>query len=247
MNESHIVELFSSIQGEGLLVGERQIFVRFSGCNVRCDYCDTLHEGITDCQVEEVPGQRNFIAISNPITNDILIEHIAKWCSSWPSMHHSVSVTGGEPLLHNGFLAKWLPGLRELLPVCLETNGILHEALIDVLDSLDYISMDIKLPSSSGLSGLWHDHEMFLRLAARKNVSVKCVISEGTEVGEIESACSIISSVDQSIPLILQPVTLKNGAIGISSQHILSLHYAATKQLQHVRVIPQLHKVINML
>ncbi|MDX9694125.1 MAG: 7-carboxy-7-deazaguanine synthase QueE, partial [Methanothermobacter sp.] len=36
-----IMEVFSSIQGEGLLVGCRQIFIRFAGCNLNCKYCDT--------------------------------------------------------------------------------------------------------------------------------------------------------------------------------------------------------------
>ena len=36
-----IIEVFSSIQGEGLLIGRRQIFVRFAGCNLNCNYCDT--------------------------------------------------------------------------------------------------------------------------------------------------------------------------------------------------------------
>ena len=39
--KTHINEVFSSIQGEGTLIGRRQVFIRFSGCNLDCNYCDT--------------------------------------------------------------------------------------------------------------------------------------------------------------------------------------------------------------
>lgn len=39
--KAYVSEVFSSIQGEGKLLGRRQIFVRFSGCNLNCNYCDT--------------------------------------------------------------------------------------------------------------------------------------------------------------------------------------------------------------
>lgn len=40
-NKTKIREIFTSIQGEGLYIGVKQLFIRFCGCNLKCDYCDT--------------------------------------------------------------------------------------------------------------------------------------------------------------------------------------------------------------
>lgn len=44
MIKANINEIFASIQGEGRYVGEKQLFVRFSSCNLKCAYCDTQHQ-----------------------------------------------------------------------------------------------------------------------------------------------------------------------------------------------------------
>ena len=56
--EAQLIEVFSSIQGEGLLVGCRQIFLRFALCNLDCDYCDTPFAPQAACRIEDAPGAR---------------------------------------------------------------------------------------------------------------------------------------------------------------------------------------------
>ncbi len=243
-----LIELFSSIQGEGLLVGLRQAFVRFSGCNLACAYCDT--ESTTpshSCQLERTPGRRDFLTIDNPVPLERVISLLRGWQKGWPGIHHSVSITGGEPLLNHEVLLEWLPRLRDIFPICLETNGVLPKALEQLISHVDYVSMDIKLPSACGSETLWTQHRDFLRIASRKDVFVKTVVDSTTEDWEIVRTCEIISEIAREIPLILQPVTGKDGSVGISALKLLELQETASGFLKEVRVIPQTHKFIGQL
>lgn len=242
-----LVEVFSSIQGEGLLVGLRQIFIRFSGCNLTCRYCDTETALTPFCQMEGTPGRRDFIQMENPVSLQRLANLIDGWQHGWPGIHHSISITGGEPLLRHQTLQGFLPVLRQFLPIYLETNGLLHQELALLIDHLDYVSMDIKLPSTSGYVDKWRDHEEFLRLAAAKNTYVKAVIGNDTEDWEIIRAAELIASVNSSIPLILQPFTDRDGKINMPALKMLELQETANRYLREVRVIPQTHKFIGQL
>jgi organic radical activating enzyme len=240
---AHLIELFSSIQGEGLLVGLRQIFIRFHGCNLRCAYCDTeITQAPSFCRIETTPGRRDFIEAANPVFLDRLVSLLGNWARGWPGIHHSISITGGEPLLNLQILMEWLPELRKYLPIYLETNGVLHEALSCLINILDYISMDIKLPSTSGCTDLWECHKDFLQIAAQKSVFVKIVTSDATEVWEIERALKTVATVSREIPVILQPVTLSDGSIGISPFRMLEFQEIACNFVTEVRIIPQTHK-----
>jgi len=60
VNKANILEIFSSIQGEGIYIGYRQLFIRFSGCNLGCKYCDTDFSESEICKIEICPGSGNF-------------------------------------------------------------------------------------------------------------------------------------------------------------------------------------------
>lgn len=244
----YISEIFSSIQGEGMLAGRRQIFIRLAGCNLDCKYCDTELEKTASCRVETRPGSAVFNHLPQPLSLQVLLGIINDWIIVLPGAHHSVSITGGEPLLSADILASWLPEIRKLLPIHLETNGTLHIALEKVIQHTDYISMDIKLPSTAGCSEhLWDLHSLFLKAALKHNVSVKIVIGDDTSEDEIQQVCAIIEEDELTIPLFLQPVTLPSGNVGISATHILHLQEVASNHLPNVRVIPQMHKLLGAL
>ncbi|QXE91149.1 7-carboxy-7-deazaguanine synthase QueE [Geomonas subterranea] len=246
--QAPLVECFSSIQGEGVLVGLRQVFIRFSGCNLNCNYCDTpgMSAVPDQCQLELTPGRRDFFKVPNPVPLERVATLIESWTAAWPGIHHSISVTGGEPLLFGTLLEEWLPVLKKLLPIYLETNGTLPDALAPLIPHLDSIGMDIKLPSSSGSPELWDQHHAFLEVAAMKDVFVKIVVSQGTEDWEIQRSCAMIAAVDPAIPLILQPMTRDDGSIGIDALRTLELQELCSS-LREVRVIPQTHKFMGQL
>jgi len=249
MNDQvHISEIFSSIQGEGYLAGRRQIFIRLAECNLVCSYCDTDHARQESCRIETGPGSTEFSHLQQPLQPGYVLQVIQEWCTTLPGAHHSISLTGGEPLLYADRLVSWLPDLRQVLPIHLETNGTMHLALEQVIGLVDYVSMDMKLPSTSGCTEhLWGLHREFLRASYGRNVSVKVVIGNTTTLEEIEQVCSIITDVDRLTPLFLQPLTDAAGGVGIRVTHMLRLQEAASARLPDVRVIPQMHRMLGAL
>lgn len=240
-----VTEIFSSIQGEGLLAGCRQIFVRFFGCNLKCSYCDTiLTEEPAFCRVETVPGRGLFTYLPNPLSSQDIVKVLETLAVS---LHHSISLTGGEPLMHPAAIKELAPSLTGTRRgIYLETNGTLPDELSQVIDLVDIIAMDFKLPSVSGLPPLWEKHRRFLEIAATKETFVKVVAAEQTTSRELEHAAGIIKSTAPGVPLVIQPLT-SGGAMGISSGHLSELQRQALKVLDDVRVIPQTHKLMGML
>lgn len=245
---ANLIEIFSSIQGEGAQIGLRQVFIRFFGCNLSCEYCDTnLGVDAACCRIEQTPGRSDFREVANPVDMSSVISHLHQWEHNWPKAHHSISLTGGEPLLHLDVLHRWLPEFRKMLPVHLETNGVLALALARIIHDLDYISMDIKLPSSSGEVDLWEHHRQFLEVAAQAEVSVKTVVNSKTEKWEIERAARMIAAVDLTIPLIIQPETADDLSIKITPDLLFEFQEIASAVIPEVRIIPQTHRFIGLL
>ncbi len=255
---ARLVEVFSAIQGEGLNVGTRQIFIRFAFCDLRCHFCDSAHtwNAPATCRIERSPGRRDFEIHSNPVPLPILLEWIER--QNIPSLHDSISLTGGEPLLHAAFLVEFLPQLRNVtaLPIYLETGGHRPEQLAMILPYLDSVGMDLKLPSTSG-ENRWQEHAKFLQLCYESQVEVfvKIIISKQTDPGELERSASLVAQVSPSIPVFLQPVTplpaseqlTENPVLAPSPEQVLMWQALMKRFVKQVRVIPQTHKMLNQL
>lgn len=244
--DGQVLEIFSSIQGEGLLVGCRQVFLRLAGCNLDCGYCDTPFAPQPNCRIEDGPGSGNFISLKNPLALDTLIATLHGWIGQRPGIHHSISLTGGEPLHQAAVLGEWLPALRELLPTYLETNGTLPQALEPLLPHLDWIAMDVKLASVTGVTTPWAAHREFLQLAASRQCFVKVVVGEQTPIEEVTAAAQLVAKGAPQCELILQPET-RDGRIGLTPRQLLDLQGAASRHHRRVRIIPQTHRFVGLL
>ena len=175
-----INEVFYSIQGEGKWTGFPNIFIRTTGCNLRCSYCDTKYayeQGI-EKTIQE-------------ITKEIKKYNCKKIC-----------ITGGEPLLQEDTIELIKHLLNFKYSVIVETNGSLK---IDPLKDKKklIISLDIKTPSSK-----MHE-KMFLKninILTKKD-QIKFVI---TNKKDFEFAKKIIHKFEPKCDVFFQPVWKTN-------------------------------------
>ena len=219
-----VAEIFDSVQGEGLYVGEKQIFVRFFGCNLTCKYCDTKLTHFKEYDPKE------------------LFDEIKVYKDNY----HSISFTGGEPLLHNEFLKEVLKltkasGFRNYL----ETNGTLPGELENVIEHIDIVAMDVKLPSSTGMGDFWETHERFLRIASRKEVFIKAIICSSTKEEDLRLIFEMIKNVNKAVMLVLQPNALEKDEL--LAGKLEDFRNICFQEKISTCIIPQIHKIMGLL
>ncbi|NKE35666.1 7-carboxy-7-deazaguanine synthase QueE [Natronococcus sp. JC468] len=170
-----INELFYSLQGEGTLAGVPSVFVRTSGCNLRCWFCDSYHTSW------------------EPTHARMSLEEILAEVDSHPADH--VVLTGGEPLLHEGSVA-----LLEALDArgyhtTVETNGTIHrEAPIDLASISPKLESSTPTPDRDPKGeGEWEqrhedarvDLEALAALVEDYDVQLKFVVTDECDMSEI--------------------------------------------------------------
>ena len=218
-HNTNIKEIFTSIQGEGPYVGQKHIFVRFCRCNLNCKYCDTDFD---------IKNSKKY----SPFALFDLLKNIDA---------DTISFTGGEPLMELEFLEEFLKEYKNKLnkKIYLETNGVLYKNLEKIIDFIDIISMDIKLKSASGMEN-FEENEKFLDIASKKEVFIKIVFDKNIKDEEIIKTASIAKKHDSLI--ILQPKMPMDKDMDI--EKIFNKFY---KHYKNIRLIPQVHKFLNLL
>ena len=251
-----VTEVFSAIQGEAALVGERQVFVRLTGCNIRCCYCDqpeALERRPGPCRIEATAGHRDWLDESSPLPLDRVVEAVGRLWDQVP--HHSVSLTGGEPLLQGPRVERLVAELADRgCPVMLETNGTLVPPLTRMGSRLAYVSMDLKLRSVDGETVAPATQASFLAaaLATGAVTWVKAVIGPDTDTDEFDAGIAMVAAASRSAPrpveIFLQPLTPFGSApTAPTPAQVLALHDRALRAHPRVRVVPQTHKAIGQL
>jgi organic radical activating enzyme len=159
---------------------------------------------------------------------------------------HSMSVTGGEPLEQPEFLAALIARCRpEGIPVYLETNGLHPDAAREIAGNVDFVSLDIKLPSLCPGSSL-ETYRRVLPLFRGTKLFCKIVVAEGFSMEELVEAAKIVGRYDRGTIFVIQPATPSAGCGTVTTETLLACHAQAAVHCRDVRVIPQCHRIIGL-
>ncbi|MBQ8920600.1 MAG: putative 7-carboxy-7-deazaguanine synthase QueE [Oscillospiraceae bacterium] len=127
MERFRLAEAFVSINGEGQRAGELALFLRFTGCNLRCSWCDTQWANAPDASYEAKTAEE--------------LVQLAEEAGV-----HNITLTGGEPLLQSGIRALIAALMQRGFAVEIETNGSVP--LPAEMQPRPSFTMDYKLPAS---------------------------------------------------------------------------------------------------
>ncbi len=248
--KSYLSEIFSSVQGEGPYVGERHLFVRFCTCHRACVFCDTNTERTETVLVEKLHGTGVFDQVPNPLTIEQVVELIREVDKN--KNNRRIALTGGAPLLQAKYLQELLPRLcGDDHSIYLETAGDLPQQLKSIIEWIDIVAMDVKLSSVTKEENTFPAHWQFLKTCRDYEVDVftKLVLSADTHEGElVEAVKGIKKAGGKDTLVVIQPMTkaAKTDAVPTGEQ-LLRWQDKIGQIMSNVRVIPQTHKMLEML
>lgn len=209
-----VVEIFSSIDGEGIRAGLPVTFVRLYGCNLNCSYCDTPYSHLTE---EDKALEMSIDEIVNTVEHNGI---------------PSVTITGGEPMIHKDIVELFDELIKRGYYVNVETNGTCQvPAKYDYTNSDRIIfTMDYKCPSS----GMCEEMSIANLNTLRHNDVLKFVVGS---VHDMDEARKVLGMIDSCPTVYFSPVFGQ-----IAPDNIVK--YLLEHHLYDYRVQIQMHKVI---
>ena len=231
-----LYEIFTSIEGEGILYGTKTLFVRLAGCPFKCFYCDTKEA------LPMTSGKEYQIDEAKKLIENNLAKNTYK-----------VNFTGGDPLAQSeavSELAKFVQ--QKKIPTYLESSCFDSVRFAQVLPYFDFIKIEFKTVDSGFVdeahySKLLENELQCLRLAidSGKTTYIKIVISSKTKIEQFKQLLKNIfdiTSKSKVAGFIIQPT------YGISEPELtqlLDFYDAVYSYYAEVRIVPQLHKFIG--
>jgi 7-carboxy-7-deazaguanine synthase len=139
-----------------------------------------------------------------------------------------------------------LSRLNGRFPVLLETNGIHWREFAGVAGLVDVVSMDVKLPSATGLDPVWDEHAAFIEACRCRELIIKAVVSGLTPREEVARAAGLALEASAGAVFVIQPLTGPDGRPAVDKERLFEFYREARAVRQNVRVIPQVHGVLGV-
>jgi 7-carboxy-7-deazaguanine synthase len=234
---ARVSEIFTSIEGEGIFVGKKTLFIRFSGCHLKCRWCDTKYalplDSGTEYQIDEI--------------EDLIIRELQPFT-------YKVNFTGGEPLLQTDAVIKLADFIKKQtnLKTYIESSCFDSELFSKVLPYIDICKIEFKTDDSKVVENEVYDNLLFneikcleLAVESNKTTYIKIVVTNSTN---LESFKNLVYNISKKIKptdilgFIIQP---SHGVDQPTVNKLLDTYDIVQPMFPEVRIIPQLHKEIG--
>ena len=231
-----LFEIFTSIEGEGILFGTKTLFVRLAGCPFTCFYCDTK-ESLPLDSGDEYSIEEACNLIDKNLQNKTF----------------KVNFTGGDPLIQHDAVAKLAKYVQsKKIPTYLESSCFDIDRFNHVLPFIDIVKIEFKTRDSDFVDSKHYDKLidnackcLESAVHANKTSYIKIVISSKTKLQDFEFLVKKIFKIvskENIDGFIIQPT------FGISEPSLdllLELYDIVYPYYSDVKVVPQLHKIID--
>jgi len=231
-----LFEIFTSVEGEGILYGTKTLFVRLAGCPFTCFYCDTKESLPLDSGKEYDIQEASRLIDSN-----------------LKKQTYKVNFTGGDPLIQHEAVAELAKHVQsKKIPTYLESSCFDSDRFNHVLPFIDIVKIEFKTKDSEFVDSKHYERLienamncLKSSVSTKKTTYIKIVVSSKTELNEFTNLVkNIFNSVskNQIDGFIIQPTY---GIEEPSLDLLLNLYDVVYPYYTDVKVVPQLHKFIG--
>ena len=173
-------EIFHSLQGEGISMGRPSVFVRLSGCNLACHWCDTPYTWFFEGHAGPHRGEQRYDRRANSVTLDIAA--VAAAVRQYDCPH--IVFTGGEPLLQQPALAALCAMLGPAYHIEIESNGTVA-LTADFAPHVHQLNLSPKLGHSGNAESTRRKEDALAAYASDPRAWFKFVIADPADADEV--------------------------------------------------------------